>query len=479
MRKILLFLAFLFMNIGYSDTTSNMFQNSSILNFANTNPSPSYTNNISDTSTMTNSKGQEFLNKTVALVNDKPITYLMLEQQVAKLKATLPQATNMSLLTIKRQALQELISQSALYQLAQQYRITVSNSELDTAIKNIAAKNNISVKSLKLNIESSGMSFDNYKNTVRKELVISKLQRQAVSQQINISPEEIEKYITNHQNEFDKQINPTKKYLLRNLVVNLPKSKKSKDKEINFLKKIAIATNKGYMDFKDAVEKYSQASNASSGGMLVNHPVELSFIPSIYRDKVKNLKQGQVSEPFIVDDSIQMIYVSKIEQDSPLLDKNTTKYHAYGIVIKLNGSLAGQDAKAILKRAETSIKSGKKFNEVAKKFNQDYNYPDGDFGWVSDMDNPQPLSPAAFTELQKLKENQLSEPFELNPNAWMIIKYTKTKQFNISKQLEKQKALEAIFAKKAQQVYKTWLISIKDSSYIKILDKNLKTPELY
>ena len=61
----------------------------------------------------------------------------------------------------------------------------------------------------------------------------------------------------------------------------------------------------------------------------------------------------------------------------------------------------------------------------------------------------------------------------------MIIKYTKTKVYDATEELKKQKALEAIYSEKAQQIYKTWITSMKDDAYINVLEPDLKTPELY
>lgn len=73
----------------------------------------------------------------------------------------------------------------------------------------------------------------------------------------------------------------------------------------------------------------------------------------------------------------------------------------------------------------------------------------------------------------------MSEPFQADGRTWMIIKYTKTKEYDAAEQLKEQKALEAIFSEKAQKIYKTWLTSMKDDAYIEILEDDLKTPELY
>lgn len=78
-----------------------------------------------------------------------------------------------------------------------------------------------------------------------------------------------------------------------------------------------------------------------------------------------------------------------------------------------------------------------------------------------------------------MKEGEVSEPFQADPKTWMIMKYTKVKEHDAAEELKEQKALEAIFSEKAQEVYKTWLTSMKDDAYIEILEDDLKTPELY
>jgi peptidyl-prolyl cis-trans isomerase SurA len=427
----------------------------------------------------TNSNKKQFLNKTVAIVNNKPITSIELEREVAKLEAMNPNPQfNQDTLAIKRQALQSLISQQVLLQLAEQNNINISEQQVDAAIKDIANKNNISVDSLQLNIEASGMSFDSYKKQIQDQLMISQLQQQAIAQQVYVSPEEIQKYIKKHEAQFNRQMSPVKIYTLRNLIISLPKSKKSRAARIELYKKLAIAVNKGLIDFKEVAEQFSQAPNANNGG-LVSHPLKFESIPTMYKDEVKKLKEHRVSKPFIKDGSLQMIYIDNLEEDAPLMSKKITKYFVYAIVIKLDGSMTDDGAKNALDRAKLAIESGQKFTEIAEKTNQDYDHTNGKFGWVSTMDSPPSLSMAAFARLQSLEKDKLSEPFQADAKTWMIMKYTKTKIYNAAEELKEQKALEAIYSEKAQQLYKTWVASMKDDAYINVLEADLKTPELY
>ncbi|MEY8715617.1 SurA N-terminal domain-containing protein [Francisella philomiragia] len=453
---------------GLSDISSSLFQNS----FDSSISAPS------DSSEMSEDK-RHLVNKTVAIVNSKPITSFELDQEVAKFEAMNPNSNfHSDSLQVRREALQDLIAQSVLLQLAERNNIMISNQQLDAAIKDIAAKNGVSVESLKLNVEASGMSFESYKKRIREQLMVSQLQQQAISQQVYVSPEEIQKYIKKHQEQFDREMAPIKLYTLKNLIVALPDSKKARQKKIDLFKKLAIAVNKGYIDFSEVVKQFSQAPNATYGG-IVSQQVKFDSIPSMYSDYVKDLKEHQVSEPFIVNHTLQMIYIDNIDEKAPMLSKKVTKYYVYAIEIKLDGGMTEEGAKSSLDRARLAIESGQDFTKVALKYNQDYDHANGKFRWVSRLDSPPAIPPAAFAKLETMKEGEVSEPFQADPKTWMIMKYTKVKEHDAAEELKEQKALEAIFSEKAQEVYKTWLTSMKDDAYIEILEDDLKTPELY
>lgn len=459
----------IFINVSFADITSNLFQNSLASSTNLQRPRP----------TASDPNKKEFLNKTVAIVNNKPITELELEREVVKVQASNPNPQfNQDQLAIKRAALQDLISQDVLLQLAEQNDINVSQQQTEAAIKDIAAKNGVSLDSLKLNIEASGMSFDKYKERIHDQLMISQLQQRAISQQIYVSPEEIKKYINIHKEEFDKEMAPIKIYTARNIIIALPNSVKAEKRKFNLYKKLAIAVNKGLIEFKDLAEQFSQAPNASNGG-LIGSPVKISSIPEMYKNNVKGLKLHKTSQPFKIKHTLQMIYIDNIDEQAPLVSKEITKYYAYAIAIKLDGSMDDEGAKNALDRARLAIESGQKFSKIAEKTNQDYDHANGKLGWVSAMDSPPSLPMAALSRLTSLKKGELSKPFQADAKTWMIIKYTKTKIHNAADQLMEQKALEAIYSEKAQAIYKTWIASMKDDAYIEILEPDLKTPELY
>jgi len=476
-RNILLIVfGLLSVQMIYADITSNLFQNS----FSSSNPSiPA--NSIDKNSIDNLSKSSNILlNKTVAIVNAKSITLLQLNREVDKIMASIPlaQRYNLSDIQIRRNALQNIIAQSVLLQLAERNNIQVSASEVDSSINDIATQNGVSVEYLKSNVEASGISFSDYTKQIKDQMMVNRIQQQAIAQQIYVSPKEVQKYISRHQKTFSQDMTSTKDYLLRNITVEIPKDVTEKERLFSLLQKMAIAINNGGLSFEDVAKQFSDAPNADSGG-AINQWMSYDSIPSVYKSRVKRLKKDKTTAPFIVDDAIQMVYLEDTKENKASIVSQINEYYLYAIQVNLTPTMTESAAKNDLDRAKFAIDAGDDFKIVAEKHNQNYDYDDGNFGWVSPVEQPPVVPMTVFSQLKKLNLGELSEPFNTGDNSLMIVKYTDTRIYDAHKELEEQRALEAIFSEKAQEVYKTWIASMKDNAYIQILEEDLKTEDFY
>jgi peptidyl-prolyl cis-trans isomerase SurA len=75
-------------------------------------------------------------------------------------------------------------------QLAKKANITVTDKQVDQTIAQIASKNHLSVDQLKTAIEQHNMSFADYKNQIRNEMLLSQVTQSQVIPTIKISDTE-------------------------------------------------------------------------------------------------------------------------------------------------------------------------------------------------------------------------------------------------------------------------------------------------
>ncbi|MFZ9035273.1 MAG: peptidylprolyl isomerase [Francisellaceae bacterium] len=414
----------------------------------------------------TPAQSPELINEIVAIVNDQPITLDELNLAVIKAKAetqTKNQAVADSAL-FRQQVLQQLINQTLALQLAAREHIVVSDDEVNEAIATILSNNGLTMDVLKQQLAATGLSFNAYFQTVKDQLIISKIQQKSVAGQIFISPKEIENYIEKHFSSSDDL------YEVKNILLSLPQNA-NKD-EINQALQKADALVKqietGKITFADAALKYSQSGNAQNGGDLGWKT--LTDLPTIYADKIESMKVEQISSPFIANNGIQIVKLAGVKAN-PATQHFIESYHVRQIVIKLSPVVNDNDAKARLERILTAIKNGQSFEQLAKSNSQNYDNATegGDMGWVS-LDQ---LPPTVAKEVKEAKPNVISQPFKVNNDEWQIIEVLGSKKVNNTKDYQQKEAMNALFQQKAPQALKTWMLSLKDNAYIKIVDPEL------
>lgn len=142
-------------------------------------------------------EGKQLLDKVVAIVNDNVITSSELNAQVELSKKQII-AQNMQMpdeSVLRKQVLQHLIDVDLEMQMAKQNGITIENAEIDEAIEKIAASNHLNLSQMRDEITKQGISWQEYRQNIRKEMLISRVQQKAVGKDIIVTNEQVEQYL--------------------------------------------------------------------------------------------------------------------------------------------------------------------------------------------------------------------------------------------------------------------------------------------
>src|SRR5690606_28654485 len=96
---------------------------------------------------------------------------------------------------LRKQVLQHLIDVNLQMQMAKQSGVQIKKPELDAAIERIATMNHITLAQLQEEIAKEGMSWKEYQNNIRKEMILNQLQQKAVGKDIIVSNEQVDQYL--------------------------------------------------------------------------------------------------------------------------------------------------------------------------------------------------------------------------------------------------------------------------------------------
>ncbi|MCF6807322.1 peptidylprolyl isomerase [Thiotrichales bacterium 19S9-12] len=448
-----------------ADKTTNTLDTSKILSQI-----PQENNSTQDKNTRLNTKNIPF-NQIIAVVNQDVITTEELNEAVEQTKAQLTdQGVSIpSDLTLKRQLLQQLINQKIMLDLAKKNHVTTTDVQVNDLIKSIAKANNISTTKLRKKLESTGIDYQQYFDTMRKQLIIQKMQQKLVSGSIFVSPNDIDNFVKKYLQKPDMV-----KYNLSNILIPLPKNKtpeaiqKAKNQANDLVKNI----QSGKISFFDAARKYSQSANALSGGFVGEKTVD--ELPSIYAQKVESMKKGEVLGPFEANGALQILKLNdiKIEQ----ADKHwVEEYHVQQILLKLTPILNSEQAKAQLERIIMALNNGESFASMAKSNTQNYDSASkgGDLGWL----NLDKIDSTLAEMIEKTPTEQVSKPFKVG-NTWQIIKVLGKRKTDNTEAYLKMQAANTLFRQRAEQMIKNWQLSLRGEAYINILIPEYKIPEL-
>jgi peptidyl-prolyl cis-trans isomerase SurA len=405
------------------------------------------------------------LDTVVAVVNDGVITeselnaqVKLLRQQIVAKKMEVPPET-----ALRKQVLQHLIDVDLELQLAKQNNLTIDNNELNDAISKIAANNKLTLTELREAVGQQGLPWQTYRENIRKEILIGRLQQKAVGKEVVVSPQQVEDYLKTSVHEDKTQYI----FHVQNIVIPLPEEptteqlKKAREKANAVLTKI----RKGDDFSRVAIEESSGEFALEGGDLGERHLAEL---PEIFAQQVVKMKTGQVSGPIRTGNGYQLIKLVAINGGNG--KHEVVKTHVRHILLKPDSSMTTAEASVQVNNLQQQLKSGKDFSTMAKQYSLDAvsAAKGGDLGWV----NPGDLVPEFEKAMDSLPVHQISKPVK-SSYGWHIIEVLERKKVDDSSTYKRQQVRLFLQQRKFTEAVQNWQQHLRSSAYIKIMDKKL------
>ena len=405
------------------------------------------------------------LDRIAAVVNNGVILQSKLDQTLAQVLhqyvAHPQQLPPKSIL--ERQVLNRLILMKLQVQRAHENGIRVSDQELNAALRNVAARNRMSLDQLRQAIARQGGSFTAFQHEVNNQILVQKLRESVLKGSVQVSQTEVNNLLAS-------PLSRAGEVKLGQILIAIPEG--ASPSQVSAAKRKAEKVERalaGGMDFNAAAVQYSQAQNALEGGSVNWRRVD--ELPTALAGIVLKMKPGQITPPLR---SPEGFYILKIENKRPTQKTIVTEYHARNILIRVTLLINSTQAKAKLTKLRQKIITGKTtFTQAAKTDSNDETTANlgGDMGWFT----AEKWGSVIAKELPKLKNGKISPPLRV-PNGWLIVQRLGSRQANITAKVRREQARRAIATRKAEESYRNYLRDLRTQAYIRILDPSLKAP---
>jgi peptidyl-prolyl cis-trans isomerase SurA len=259
--------------------------------------------------------GAEVVDRIVATVNDEIILLYDLNQTIKPYIERI-KASNYSyekerqlLFKIREEALNMLLERKLAEQEIKQYKISVSQQEINNAIEEMKKSTFITDEELRGELNRRGLTLEAYRKQIEEEILREKLISREVKSKIVITTEDIKTHYDNNKDLYSGK----KKYHLRNIIMKVPEDADETKKLIIFRKMEAVLSelNQGE-PFEKQARIYSESPLASEGGDL--GMFEAKDLSPQLQEAVKVLKEGEYTPVLDTDQGYQILYVQEIQK---------------------------------------------------------------------------------------------------------------------------------------------------------------------
>ncbi|MBD3670972.1 MAG: peptidylprolyl isomerase [Gammaproteobacteria bacterium] len=234
------------------------------------------------------------LDSIVAVVNDDVILDSELTEATRLARLSLQQRgiPEPPKQVLQQQVLESLITKHLQRALAEQMNLSVDDRRLRQVMQSIAQNRGLGdVRALKRSIEAQGEDYNDFREQIREEVMISDLLQRTVRPQVNVSEQEVDNFLASQQAQGELNI----EYRLSHILIQTPQAASSdqiataRDKAQKLLSSL-----RGGADFAKAAVENSSGRNALQGGDL--GWVKAAQLPTLFIDAVPKLERGEISD---------------------------------------------------------------------------------------------------------------------------------------------------------------------------------------
>lgn len=354
---------------------------------------------------------------------------------------------------LERQVLERLILLRLQVQRAREMGVRVPDAEVEDSIRRIAQQNNISLDQMRDQLAADGIDFPEFAQSLREEIVVQRLRQQVVQNRVQVSESEIDILLSSESQQSGR-------LRAANILVALPDGATADQIELAKTKIDGVKglIDRGEMSFQAAAIRYSDAPNALEGGDLGWR--RFDEIPPMFARLLEGMQPGDVSPAVRGPAGYHLVQLVERGNEGP---QQVTEYQARHIMVLINDVVSREDARAGIDALLARVRGGEDFATVARAESQDTatRNQGGDMGWFPIYGWGHAIGDTVLS----LQDGEISEPFA-SDGGWHILQRIGSREQDVTDQLRRNEAREAIGRRKAEDEYERFLRQMRDEAYV-------------
>lgn len=399
------------------------------------------------------------IDKIVAVVGEEALMESELQQRIQQANEQIaergirPPPANI----LRQQVLDRLIIDTIQLQLARRGGLRIDDQTLNETLAKIAQQNNMTLRQFSQAIEADGLTFNEFREQIRHEMLISQVRQRRVGERIQVSEQEVDNYLTSP----EALQQDGREFRVGHILISVPDNPSPEQIKLAQERAEALkAKLDAGADFQEQAIASSSADEAFSGGDLGWRSA--LALPSIFTDKVPKLPLGGVAGPIRSPSGFHIIKLLETRGGKQLFVDQTQARH---LLLMPNAVRDEAATLAEIRKLKQRVEQGESLADLARELSDDRGSKQsgGSLGWVS----PGQMVPEFEAAMNELTVGQVSQPVK-SPFGWHLIEVEERRKSDMTDLMRRQQVRSILAERRFEEEVQNWLREIRDSTWVEI-----------
>ncbi|NBC22859.1 MAG: molecular chaperone SurA [Gammaproteobacteria bacterium] len=355
------------------------------------------------------------------------------------------------------QIMERLVLESLQLQEAERRGLEIDDETLTRAVASFADQNNLTLDQFRQVLAQDGVSYGEFREQIRREMIMNRLQRSLVSRRIAISDKDIDDLLSSP---YYQQL-LSDEYRVGHILLTFDEG--ASDAVVEAAREEA-ATIVGELrdgaEFRQMAIAHSAASTALEGGDLGWR--KAGELPSLFAEEVLALDVGETADPIETSGGIHIVQL--LEQRGAST-QSQAQAHVRHILVQPSEIRTEAETEALIDEIHQQIEEGADFAELAREHSEDPGSAlnGGDLGWTSGDE--------FVAEFQQVMANtdtgEVSEPFR-SQYGWHVLEVLDRREQDMSREARRRMAMQILHQRRFDEELQEWQKELRDEAFVEI-----------
>ncbi|MEM1436246.1 MAG: peptidylprolyl isomerase [Pseudomonadota bacterium] len=355
------------------------------------------------------------------------------------------------------QLMERLVIESIQLQQAERRGVEIDDEALTQAVRAFAQQNKMDLDTFRRALAQDGMSYLEFREEIRREMIITRLQRGMVNRRITITDQEVDALLNSP---YYQQL-LSDEFRVGHILLTIADDA-TDEAEAEAVQSAAdiVGELRDGADFAQMAVAKSSGARALEGGDL--GWMRAAELPSLFTEQVLELGPGEVADPIRSSSGLHIIKLLEQRGAGVQKEEQTLARH---ILIRPSEILSEAQAREQVADLRRRALAGEDFAELAKEFSEDPGsaLAGGDLGWSSGEQFV-----AAFREtMLNTPVGEISQPFR-STYGWHILEVQDRRIEDMSKEARRNMVVQLLHRRRFGEELEEWLKEIRDEAYVEV-----------